>query len=96
MPGFLLVNFGFMTLVYVVYFHLFHLIANSDFGLFAVFFIQKLFQLLPRCYFIQTVNESLACFLKCPPVLSFKLNLIDRMTCRVWFLEVINIMCGLC
>ena len=87
--GFLLVNFGHMPRVYS---HLFHLIENSDlvylrYSLFGNYYDYTLVAILNKLSY-----EVWLVFLKCPPLLSFKLYLIGRSICRIWVLEVINIM----
>ena len=87
--GFLLVNFGHMPREYS---RLFHLIENSDlvylqYSLFGNYYDYTLAAILNKLSY-----EVWLVFLKCPPLLSFKLYLIGRSICRVWVLEVINIM----
>ena len=87
--GFLLVNFGHMPRAYS---HLFHLIENSD----LVYLRCSLFENYFNCTLVAILNklsyEVWLVFLKCPPLLSFKLYLIGSSICRVWVPEVINIM----
>ena len=87
--GFSLVNFGHMPRAYS---HLFHLIENSD-------LVYLRYSLFGNCYdytlaaiLYKLSYEVWLVFLKCPPLLSYKLYLIGRSICRVWVLEVINIM----
>ena len=87
--GFSLVNFGHMPRAYS---HLFHLIENSvlvylRYSLFGNYYDYTLAAILNKLSY-----EVWLVFLKCPPLLSYKLYLIGRSICRVWVLEVINIM----
>ena len=87
--GFSLVNFGHMPRASS---HLFHLIENSDlvhlrYSLFGNYYDYTLAAILNKLSY-----EVWLVFLKCPPLLSYKLYLIGRSICRVWVLEVINIM----
>ena len=87
--GFSLVNFGHLPRAYS---HLFHLIENSD-------LVYLRYSLFGNCYdyTLAAILNKLSyevwlVFLKCPPLVSYKLYLIGRSICRVWALEVINIM----
>ena len=87
--GFSLVNFGHMPRAYS---YLFHLIENSDlvhlrYSLFGNYYDYTLAAILNKLSY-----EVWLVFLKCPPLLSYKLYLIGRSICRVWVLEVMNIM----
>ena len=87
--GFSLVNFGHMPHECS---HLFHLIENLDlvylrYSLFGNYYDYTLAVILNELSY-----EVWLVFLKCPPLLSYNLYLIRRSICRVWVLEVINIM----
>ena len=88
--GFSSINFGHMPRAYS---HLFHLIENSDlvylrYSLFGNYYDYTLAAILNKLPY----DFVWLVFLKCPPLLPYKLYLIGRSICRVWVLEVINIM----
>ena len=78
-----------------MYIHLFHLLASKfDFGLSTYSLFGNYFDYSHVATFYKLSMKS-GLFSQVSTCLLFKLNLIGSMTCRVWFLEVINITGGL-